>query len=323
MRKTVRLLPLILLIIGIFFIPLSAHAEKSEKDFGNIAGDNDYDYDSVWEVETPTTAPQYSGSTEEDSSGCMGCDGCFGLDRNFILLAIVVVLTVIVLGIIIMNIDEARAKRRARREAKKKQREEAETDDSHKLRTIAEYLSLDPSFSPDNFKNSISDLYVSLQHGWQDKDISPFRKNMTDAFFAQMERELDKYRTRKQTNCIEKIAVFGTEILGWRQDGGKDMIIVQLRTYIIDYVRNDLTGELIRGSRTLKKNMVYEWSMIRPSGMKTDESADAVEITCPKCGAKVMVNQTAKCEFCGTLLTSDRFNWALNNITGLSQHTLK
>lgn len=233
------------------------------------------------------------------------------------------VLVVTVIGIIIMNIDEARAKRRARRAEKKKEREAKLSDDSHKLRPISEYLSLDPSFSPEAFKSTVSELYVSLQKGWQEKDISSFRPNMTDAFYAQMERELDKYRTKKQTNCIEKISVFCTEILGWRQDGGKDMIIVQLRTYIIDYVKDDVTGALIRGNKTSRKNMVYEWTMIRTSGMKTEDSSVAIEVTCPKCGAKVMVNQTAKCEFCGTLLTSDRFNWALSNITGLSQHTIK
>ncbi|MBR6967889.1 MAG: hypothetical protein IKH78_05085 [Ruminococcus sp.] len=82
MKKKGSFFAVLLLIISIFLIPLGAHADDPEKDFGNIAGESDYDYDSIWEVETPTTAPQYSGSTEEDSSGCMGCDGCFGIEQG-------------------------------------------------------------------------------------------------------------------------------------------------------------------------------------------------------------------------------------------------
>lgn len=114
----------------------------------------------------------------------------------------------------------------------------------------------------------------------------------------------------------------GCDILGWRQDGGKDMIIVQLSTKIVDYVTDDATGEIVRGYKTFPKSMTYEWSMIRTTGVKDSEHR-TTEIICPKCGAKVQVNHTAVCEFCGTLLTADTFDWALNAITGLSQHTIK
>ena len=321
MKKKVSFFAALMLIIGIFLMPVRAYADNEERDFGNIAGDSDFDYDSIWEVATTTEAVHNSpaGDSPDNNTSL----GCFPLDKDMILLFIIVFAVVIVLGIILMSLEDARNKRRACRAERKKKREEKQKDPSHQLKPIEEYLQVDPSFSPSEFTKRISELYPELQEGWQKKDISSFRRCLTDTFYAQMERELSKYRSRHQTNHIERISIEGCDILGWRQDGGKDMIIVQLRTKIVDYVTDDVTGEIVRGYKTFQKSMTYEWSMIRSTGVKDSDGRRTTEIICPKCGAKVQVNQTALCEFCGTLLTAGTFDWALNAITGLSQHIIK
>ena len=56
MKRLKRILPLMLMIVSLLVIPLNAYA--TEKDFGNYAGDEDFSYDSNWQVETekPTAA---------------------------------------------------------------------------------------------------------------------------------------------------------------------------------------------------------------------------------------------------------------------------
>ena len=43
--------------------------------------------------------------------------------------------------------------------------------------------------------------------------------------------------------------------------------------------------------------------------------------SCPHCGAQVNINQTAECPYWGSIMTTDTFDWAIDNITALSQKT--
>jgi len=43
--------------------------------------------------------------------------------------------------------------------------------------------------------------------------------------------------------------------------------------------------------------------------------------SCPKCGAPLDINQTARCPYCGSVVTINNEDWALNNIKGISQIT--
>ena len=43
-------------------------------DFGNYAGEEDFSYDSNWQVEQNTTAPQYTaGGSDSSGDGCTMC----------------------------------------------------------------------------------------------------------------------------------------------------------------------------------------------------------------------------------------------------------
>lgn len=70
MKKLKRIIPLILTAICLLVMPMNAKG----LDFGNYAGDEDFSYDSNWQVEEKTTAAQYTGSVSDDSDdGCSGC----------------------------------------------------------------------------------------------------------------------------------------------------------------------------------------------------------------------------------------------------------
>lgn len=138
-----------------------------------------------------------------------------------------------------------------------------------------------------------------------------------------MDRQLDKYRKNGQTNCVEDISVLNVLIRGWKQEKGTDIMVVMLDTKITDYVVDDNTGDIVRGSRDEEKYMCYEWILVRTTGVISSRSAGITEQTCPKCGARVDVNQSAVCNYCGTVIEAEKFDWAVRNIRGISQRTVK
>ena len=189
------------------------------------------------------------------------------------------------------------------------------------LRRVSEYTALDPAFSDTAFTEKLSNMYVRFQNAWQEKDMEPLRPYLTDALYAQCNTQLDAYRRNRQTNRVERIAVLGADIVGWKQEGGNDVMVARLRTRIVDYVVDDATGNIVRGSNTAEKFMEYEWTLVRSSGQVTTADSGTKAQNCPNCGAAIDINRTAVCEYCGSVLTTDTFDWAVSEIKALSQRT--
>ena len=190
------------------------------------------------------------------------------------------------------------------------------------LRPMEEYLELDPAFDEERIKDLISNLYVQMQDTWHAKDISSLRPYMTDKFYNQMDRQLDELRKSNRTDYTERIAVLSTDLRGWRQAKGRDYITVGLNSRIVSYVLDDLTGKLISGHKDKEKFMEYEIELTRKSGEVTKPEAEGVKSDrCPHCGAPIKLNASAKCEYCGSVITTVNTDWAICAMRGISQRT--
>ena len=171
-------------------------------------------------------------------------------------------------------------------------------------------------------KTWLADIYVKFQKAWQAKDLSPIRKYMTEGYYSQMDMQVDKYRKKGQTNHVDDIKVLNVELLGWKQEGSTNIITARITARITDYVTDDTTGSIVRGSNAKEKILTYEWTLARTSDVTASRSAGTTEQTCPHCGAVLTLNQSGVCDYCGAVVISGSFDWAVRNIKGISQKTL-
>lgn len=229
MKGFKKLIPLILMILTMILVPLGTRA-----DFGDYSGDSDYG-DSDWGDSSWDDDSDYDSDYSGSSVG--GIEG-------------VIITCVVIFIVAIINKKTSKSTKNTTTN---------NTSENHSdLRNVSEYNSIDPNFSAADMTEKISNLYVRFQNCWTAKDIDPLRPYLTDAMFAQMDRQLDGYRQRKETNRVERISVLGVRLLGWKQENGKDVMIARLDTRIVDYVVDDRTGAILRGSSKTEKFMTYE-----------------------------------------------------------------
>ncbi|MDE5563679.1 MAG: Tim44 domain-containing protein [Oscillospiraceae bacterium] len=299
-KKFLPILAILAMIVLITAMPMAIHA-----DFGDYAGDNDYGWDDG--------GGDWDSSNSSDGAGAL-IDLIFWVYHLFGFKGVVVLLIILAV---------ARGMYRRKRDIGRPPVQTAvQRTNTSDLKPMHTYIALDPQFSEGAFTEKLSNMYVRFQNSWEAKDMSDLRPYLTDAMFAQCDRQLDAYRRNGQTNHIERISVLGVKLSGWKQDGGNDVIIAELNTRIVDYVTEDATNKLVRGSRTAEKFMTYEWTLVRTSGQVTGSAAGMTGQTCPYCGAHIDINHTAKCEYCDAVLTTDTFDWVVSNIKGLSQKTV-
>lgn len=309
-----KLLPVLALLMAAAALFAGMASMPIHADFGDYGGDNDYGGGGDdWGG---------GGGSDSDSDG----GGLFWLIYELFRLVYklfgwpgVIVFTLILIGVYMLL--KKKKKNTPSQPVRPAQPAGAQRTDASELRRMPEYLALDPEFSEAEFKEKLSNMYVHFQNSWQAKDMSDLRPYLTDAMYAQFDRQLDNYRRNKQTNYIERIAVLDVTLRGWKQQSGNDVIVAELRTRIVDYVQDDTTGVLIRGSKTAEKFMTYEWTLVRTSGQTTSSASGLTSQTCPHCGAKIDMNHSAKCEYCDSILTTDTFDWVVSGIKGISQQT--
>ncbi|WP_294410997.1 TIM44-like domain-containing protein [uncultured Ruminococcus sp.] len=308
MKKILRLIPMIVLILGLIIVPVRAKG----LDFGDFSGDSDFgggwdSGDSGWD-----SGGWDSGDSGWSSGGSSHSSGASVGDDLEAFIFVVIFL------IIIVGPSLLKSGKKSNRPVNTPH---IQPTSPASLKSVASYSGVDPSFSPTEFKEKLANLYVRFQNDWQAKNISELRPYMSDAMFAQMDRQLDAHRQRFETNCIDRISVLGVELLGWKQENGFDIMIAKLNTRIVDYVVDDRTGKVIRGSKIKEKFMTYEWTMARTTGVVTSRSTGTTSQTCPYCGAHVDINHSTVCEYCQSVLTTDTFDWVVTNIKALSQQT--
>lgn len=306
MKWTAKILVFVLCIL-LMMLPAFAGA-----DFGDFSGDSDYggSWDSGSDWSSSSWDSDYSsGSYYDDDSDVSGID----IGISLAVMAAIVVLS------LIFDVSEKRKKKK-QHGAHGRPQGAQRTPDS-RLQPLGDLAVTDPSFDANAMQEKISNLYVQMQNCWTDKNIESLRPYFTDAFFTQMERQLNGLKSRGLTNHVDRIAVLGVNLRGFYKQGGDEHLIVELRTRIVDYTVQDSDKKLVSGDRNREKFMTYEWDMCRAEGSVTTREGAMQSVSCPGCGAPLSINTTAKCPYCGRVVTLDEHDWALCAIKGISQTT--
>lgn len=312
MKWTAKILVFVLCIL-LMALPAFAGA-----DFGDFSGDSDYggSWDSGSDWSSSSWDSDYSsGSYYDDDSDVSGID---------IGISLAVMAAIVVLGLI-FDVSEKRKKKKqygaGRPQSAQGRPQGAQRTPDSRLQPLGDLAVTDPSFDANAMQEKISNLYVQMQNCWTDKNIESLRPYFTDALFTQMERQLNGLQNQGLTNYVDRIAVLGVNLRGFYKQGDKEHLIVELRTRIVDYTVQDSNNKLVSGDRNREKFMTYEWDMCRAEGSVTTREGAMQSVSCPGCGAPLSINTTAKCPYCGRVVTLDEHDWALCAIKGIAQST--
>ena len=190
-----------------------------------------------------------------------------------------------------------------------------------KLMPMSEYAKLDPNFSESDLREKLSNVYVQMQNGCTARNIESLRPYFTDALYQQFDRQIKSLISSRRINRVDRIAVLDVTLRGYFQEGGDDHLVALLKTRITDYIVDEDTGKVISGSDTAEKFMTYEWDLSGPTGTLTEAAGETTQRHCPNCGAPLSVNESAKCPYCGSVITFADHDWTIYAVKGIAQRT--
>jgi predicted lipid-binding transport protein (Tim44 family) len=125
---------------------------------------------------------------------------------------------------------------------------------------------MDPSFDEQRFKDQCMDNFFRIQGAWANRDMSTTRNLLTDEMYGILQRDAEDLKRSKRINRLENIAVRSADIIEAWQEGGNDFITVRFYANLLDCTVDEISGQLVSGSKTDPVIFEEYWTFMRPVG---------------------------------------------------------
>lgn len=174
---------------------------------------------------------------------------------------------------------------------------------------------IDPEFSSDNFLAWSREVFLKIQQAWTDRNWKVIRPFESNELFATHNSQLNEYIKNHKINVVEKINISNATLREFRQDGDKEVLVVELHAVMRDYVIDEKTKKVLESNPNKDWYMKYLMTFNRKKGVLTKAGTSNKSTTnCPNCGAPTEITSSGQCEYCDSVITTGEHDWVLSDI---------
>jgi len=194
-------------------------------------------------------------------------------------------------------------------------------DHTHEI--VPAILEIDPLFSNDKFIAWAKEVYFTLSYAWMARDWEKVRPFEKEELYRQHEQQLRQYIDSGRINVLERININQAYLQKYVRDREYEYLTVYLQVRMVDYIKDEKTGRVLKGSPDADCRMEYLYTFMRKNGVKTDPASSNKSTTnCPNCGAATRITSAGRCEYCESVIVTGAFDWVLSNIDGVKPQTV-
>lgn len=171
-----------------------------------------------------------------------------------------------------------------------------------------------PNFNKQEFLKQGFNIYYDIQMAWMDFKLEDIKDKVTDEIYTMYESQLATLEVKGEQNIMKDIQLKQSCLRDVTNQNGTITIKTNYVIEMYDYIADVNTKKLIRGEDKEKICILYEMSFRK--ALSEDEKVTH----CPNCGAKVEMNSTGTCEYCGSKLVSENTKWVLTEKKVIEQY---
>ena len=175
---------------------------------------------------------------------------------------------------------------------------------------MTDFQTSHPEFKWQEFEQRVRDTATILQSAWTAREWERVRPLESEPLFQMHRYWIDAYVAQHLRNVVEAYEVGRVVPVKVSADPFYDAITVRVYASGRDYTADD-SGKVVSGSRDQLRQWSEYWTFIRTRATQSDPSRT---VSCPNCGAAVVVGTSGICSHCGGKLTSGQFGWVLSRI---------
>ncbi len=161
------------------------------------------------------------------------------------------------------------------------------------------------------FDRRVEMIYGGLNAAWSTNNLEPVRGLVSDGLYDYLQYWVEAYQRQGLRNQLTNMRITRLQLAKVVRDAYYDTVTVRIWGTGLDYVVQERTGKLVRGSKHRERPYSEYWTFIRSAARKGPARAEPV---CSNCGAPLHISQAGTCDHCGAHVTSGEFDWVLSKI---------
>ncbi len=125
---------------------------------------------------------------------------------------------------------------------------------------------MDGYFDEKKFADLSMDYFFRIQGAWASRDMTAVRTLLTEEMFGILQGDAERLKAGHRINKLDNIAVRSADLTEVWQEGGSDFITVKIYANLLDYTVDEMTGNVVEGSKTDPVKFEEYWTFTRPVG---------------------------------------------------------
>lgn len=286
-RKIVAIIVAILLVLFVSWktnITIADSGFDTDYDF-DFGGGYDYDYDYDY------------GSSYSSSSG--GSIDCFD-----VIILLVIVIIVIIYTKAKNNSNGNNTNTNVNTSIPKVEVSSGVEEE------IRKYIS---NFDRNKFFEDTFTIYKDVQNAWMNFELDKVRDVLTDELYNMYSSQVDTLKIKGQQNIMKDFKLLNAKLAGFNVQNDIAEITAKMTIEFYDYIIDQATNNVLRGSNTSKVTVQYEMTFI-----KSIKDEDNITL-CPNCGAKIEGNSSTVCSYCNSTIVKENTRWVLSKKRNIAQ----
>lgn len=180
----------------------------------------------------------------------------------------------------------------------------------------------DANFSVGKFLGWSEEVFMTIQQAWTTRDWEKIRPFEKEELYRKHQLQLQEYINSGTINIVERINVNQTYLYKYVRDNEYEYLTVYLQARMNDYIVDENTKQVVRGSRDKEYHNKYLLTFTRKTGVLTDAATSNMSThKCPHCAAPLAITSAGKCEYCDTIVTTGEHDWVLSDLDSIKKDT--
>lgn len=170
---------------------------------------------------------------------------------------------------------------------------------------IAKLKELIPGFDDKKFLQDGYQMFLDVEDAWMNFELDKVHNIITDEMFNMYESQLSSMEIKGEQNIMSGFVLRDSAITNCIDQNDNVEVTAKYIIEFYDYIIEKESGKVLRGSKTNKLRMYYDFTFIMKN---TDEKID----NCPNCGAPVEVNASGVCPYCNSKIVGENTSWVMS-----------
>lgn len=176
--------------------------------------------------------------------------------------------------------------------------------------TVQELIKKDSTFSESSFIAKVDNIFIMLLSSIMTDNMDRVKHKISPEIYEKYLNYLNELNSKNERQMYDELNVKSTSITSIDEDENDYIIKVLLVSRYMDYKVDKNSLKIIEGNNknriTINNNLIFK---------KTKNyKKESIAKKCPGCGANVDVNNTGKCEYCGSSYDTYNYDWILADI---------